>query len=771
MKLQKLELNAFRGATQPFELDFDTSKKMTMIFGENGSGKSTIADAFTCLCTNSLGSIQEKSGHDKRYLASANCQNVADAKITLTTDTGIYTANFNGSNFTKNPEQNPDLRYLRRSQIVKLVDAQPAKRYEELQDFIDVEPIVWSEDGLRSLVRSLGIELSAQTRTLGEATHTIESAWQIENSPLADWRTWAKAESEKDLATEQAQIRSIQNLSSAWSDLTSKIQNLEAQHSNLKQKQQALIDLEAELAQIALINDQMNQDLLRLLQHAQLHIGKEDNMESCPLCEQTVDRDDLLSSIQQRLNANQALKDWTSRKDTASRNLSLAQSSLQNAQTQLTLAFDNFATKGADHFGNGFAFSISGLELSKRLELFESEKESIIAKISELEVLKQQSEKTIAQQNLIKTQYQRIVQSETKAKETEALLKAADEAFKIVETTRKKYIEDELDSISGEVDRMYQNLHPGEQIGSIRLTVKQSAKKSVNLSGSFEHLTDIAPQSLYSESHLDTLGICVFLALAKKYGSADTILILDDVVMSVDARHLDRFIGLLHDVAKDFSHILITTHYGPWRDRYRFHRAPPNDVRFVELRPWSLENGIRQQNGKIAMEELKEALETANFDRQRISNLAGVTLEALLDFITYKFQSKLPRKPGSHYTLGELLGGISSKLSKVIKVEHCEKGEDGAYTTTVVKEVMLKDYISDLKQLSAVRNQVGSHFNFDGSLVPDADVKAFGEKVLDLAELLTCPDSGALPDRDKSGSYWQTRNGSVRLYPLKEPAN
>ena len=48
MKLQKLELNAFRGATKPFELPFHSSKKLTMVFGENGTGKSTIADAFTC---------------------------------------------------------------------------------------------------------------------------------------------------------------------------------------------------------------------------------------------------------------------------------------------------------------------------------------------------------------------------------------------------------------------------------------------------------------------------------------------------------------------------------------------------------------------------------------------------------------------------------------------------------------------------------------------------------------------------------------------------
>jgi DNA repair exonuclease SbcCD ATPase subunit len=45
MKLLKLGIRSFRGATQPVVIDFDTDKKITMIFGENGNGKSTIADA------------------------------------------------------------------------------------------------------------------------------------------------------------------------------------------------------------------------------------------------------------------------------------------------------------------------------------------------------------------------------------------------------------------------------------------------------------------------------------------------------------------------------------------------------------------------------------------------------------------------------------------------------------------------------------------------------------------------------------------------------
>ena len=105
-----------------------------------------------------------------------------------------------------------------------------------------------------------------------------------------------------------------------------------------------------------------------------------------------------------------------------------------------------------------------------------------------------------------------------------------------------------------------------------------------------------------------------------------------------------------------------------------------------------------------------------------------------------------------------------------LKVEHLEKSAIGKYDgLTVLKTVDLKTSLNNIKQLAIIRNWVGAHFNYDGSSVSDADVEEFGKLTLELSELITCPDSGNFPDRAKSGSYWETKNGSIRLHPLKEP--
>jgi len=107
-----------------------------------------------------------------------------------------------------------------------------------------------------------------------------------------------------------------------------------------------------------------------------------------------------------------------------------------------------------------------------------------------------------------------------------------------------------------------------------------------------------------------------------------------------------------------------------------------------------------------------------------------------------------------------------------LKVQHFNKDPaTKKYATDfLTKETNLKDILDKIKGIAIVRNWVGAHYNYDGSLVSDKDVEEFGKLTLEFAELLTCPDSGQFPDKDKSGSHWETKTGSIRLHPLKEPS-
>lgn len=767
MKLEKLELNAFRAATRPFTVAFDPAKKLTMIFGENGTGKSTIADALTCLCTDSYGSLDDKSGVDKKFLVSANCK-PQDLSIRLHTDTGEFSTWLTGSKLAKdNGKTYPTLRHLRRSQITQLTDATPSRRYEVLETYIDVEGIMASEEGLRVLLKQIDNDLSREISSLTTAQTTLEQAWMEEGKPLGDWRKWAVEEINKDLAAVQTKVDRIGALQAAWQQATGRWQDASKQQDVVEKAKNGFDQATARLAQFENSSRAVSQDLLKMLGHAEKLVAQQPELHQCPLCSQAIEKDTLGGLIRQQLDSLYAYQEAMKELQTAQKAADDAGMLLASFQAKLTESLRALEAASSRYAGKPVSF---GSDDNERLSFFIEKQDSLKAKMKQLQEELQQAERTLNQHNLIKANYKAVLDGESKTHELQQLLDSAKAAFGIVETARKKYQQDELSSISTDVNDMYKALHPGENIGGIQLSMNMKNKKSVDLVAMFQHFNNITPQSVYSESHLDTLSICVLLALAKKYSDPSAILLLDDVVNSVDENHLDRFVNLLHGLQTHFAHIIVTTHYRPWRDRYRHHRYPESQVHFVELRHWQIGDGMRQQKGKNQMEELKEVMANEYFDRQLVAAKAGVLLENLLDFLTVTYSCRLRRKPKQDYSLGELLDAVMAKLAKSLRVEHLAKNEAGKYDPALPKkEIILRPHFEELKKLAFLRNQVGAHFNPLGADVSDMDIFTFSNHTLYLAESLVCPETGHFPDRSSSGEYWETRSKSLRLFPLQEP--
>ena len=63
-RTEKLTFVQFRGGSQPVTFEFQPNKKFVLIFGENGTGKSSIADAIDFVCNNEFGSLPRPQRHD-----------------------------------------------------------------------------------------------------------------------------------------------------------------------------------------------------------------------------------------------------------------------------------------------------------------------------------------------------------------------------------------------------------------------------------------------------------------------------------------------------------------------------------------------------------------------------------------------------------------------------------------------------------------------------------------------------------------------------------
>ena len=775
-KVSKLSLFGFRGATQPADINFDTSKPVTLVFGENGTGKSTIADALDFVCNRHFGSLEDRSmsAQPKSHVTSLG-QDSRKLKVFLVTSVGDFMGELAKDGPVVTPATGcPEARILRRSNVQQLLNAQPKQRFEAFKAFITVPGIEKSENSLREAARDVDTSYNESVRAYTQANTALEGLWAAEGEPSKNALEWAAAEAAKDLSALEAAVTSIGEISTAFQHTETALSSLDRAFSDLSAARAAQTEAEQEQKKVEAKQSQRNAALLGLLQDAKTYVAARKDLSQCPVCEQGVDSGNLLVRLDARVSEMGEL----SRTATA---VTTAKRSAEGKQSVIVQARNDFCQRTK---ALGTLLKACSLKELTDLNIQWADYEDLLTHTEPSEALeakgrtlwtatlpcsqplasrKQADQKSINQNNAIKGHHDTHTEKLKTAASFAVLSQKLNKALEIVSQQRKAYIEGVLAAISGEVERLYTKLHPGEGIGKIRFYLKPKAIGSLEFDGQFQTESEVPPQAYYSESHLDTLGICVFLALAKHFMTDNTIVVLDDVLTSVDGPHLDRFMRLLHDEAPNFNQVIVTTHYRPWKDRYRNARGPASKTQVIELRMWSLEWGVQSDEAVTAIKELRACLAAPKMDRQAVASKAGIQLESILDFLTYHYGCKMPRQDDPNYTLGALAMGIDSKLGKLLKT--MTPGASGLPKV----ETILKPLIDDLTAKAWIRNRAGCHFNNLGSEITDPEIKEFGVKVLALADVLVCADCEAFPERKPSGSYWQCGCGKVELHPLIQP--
>jgi hypothetical protein len=187
----------------------------------------------------------------------------------------------------------------------------------------------------------------------------------------------------------------------------------------------------------------------------------------------------------------------------------------------------------------------------------------------------------------------RLEHADERIAAAETVHRRLQQALAIVAGERHGFTQSVLDRVGGECARLYAAIHPEEDLGLTRFYLDPRRRASLVQEARFEGHDDVPPQAYFSEAHLDTLGFCLFLSLAKLGDPANTLVVLDDLFTSADDRHLDRLAELLRQEASSFSQLIVTTHSAAWRDRFRERAADDPAILVVELAPWSATEGIR----------------------------------------------------------------------------------------------------------------------------------------------------------------------------------
>ena len=190
------------------------------------------------------------------------------------------------------------------------------------------------------------------------------------------------------------------------------------------------------------------------------------------------------------------------------------------------------------------------------------------------------------------------------------------------------------------------------------------------------------PRTFLSEGHLDSLGLCLFLAAVRIFNPPGSLLVLDDVLTSIDKAHRRRVGELLYSEFQDFQ-IILTTHDEHWHDllvSMAQARGVQGDWCYIKLEGWTVETGP-----VLSVVETSWDFIDAHLTEGQYRNLGGPFRHVTEDFLkrtAAKLKLKVKFKADGNYTSGDfVIAGIQKRIrNELIRL-------DGANETDILTDI------------------------------------------------------------------------------------
>jgi len=250
------------------------------------------------------------------------------------------------------------------------------------------------------------------------------------------------------------------------------------------------------------------------------------------------------------------------------------------------------------------------------------------------------------------------------------------------------------------------------------------------------------PHALHSEGHQDSMGLCLFLALSSELtqGLIDFI-ILDDVVMSVDANHRRQICQILGTIYPN-RQFLITTHDKTWANQLR-RTGVASSKESIEFFNWDINTGPQTSQQIDLWNKINE-----DMAREEVSSAAAKLRRGSEDYfgmVCDSLHSKITYNSVHQWELGDFLPGAMAEYNELIKQA---KRAANSWNN--------KEQLENLKELDSIKNQIYSrinieqwalnanvHYNNWVNFTPN-DFQPVVEAFQDLWSLFTCGNCGGM---------------------------
>jgi hypothetical protein len=714
LKVNKITIENFRGIKLPLEIDFVKGGNNTsaLIYGRNGTGKSSIVDAWEWLNNFEIANLKKEGVSAKDYPHKASNGNnsyfhvdVKDnsisavratfntSKITTPTISGEYSQ---FKTYCKYPN------FLRYSDLQDFVYKTKTEKYKYIAKFFGLESFMNIQENLQTYINKLDIKLTEYQSKLSGSSVSVKKIINNDELDEADVVAFLNTictrhnvpsvtlfkESKKiknalkNLVDEDPKTKEL----TEWKAFQIKMKRfypVQAVKTDLENLENDFTDLKQDEANIIKL-------ILEGLYKTSMDIiPKLDDQNRCPICDKYFEGD-LLVHVEKKHTTLHELGKKKIAFDTLKTSI---EEKLNTLSTKIAAIQSETGTTVLSFFKEFFTnLETIGTSIPTAKDLLKKQ-------VTEINTLKLSTEKFIEKIDSIaanEVSNKKGVSDKIQNLETDKTRKSLADDYSNVLKLKEAYdeyliyspqvdylvdlksnfddlsaqltnfIQDKMQttfkSISDDVVDYFNTLESSNPfIKNPQIKLIEGKDKAVELEIEFVSEKIRPAFKFLSESQVNSFGMSIFLAAVKHFNDQFKFMILDDVIHSFDSFKRSRVSQLLANKLGDFQ-VLILTHDQVFFDTLQ--RDFPNWTRY-RFTSWDFATGPRCRLAKNYSEEISEFL----IEDKPISagQSLGRYLEWIFGILNENLKTPIPYKLENIYTLSEFFEPLKARFKKLLK--------------------------------------------------------------------------------------------------------
>jgi recombinational DNA repair ATPase RecF len=667
MRIKAIQLSWFRGAADPVSLELDC--KSMVVYGVNGSGKSSFVDAVEYVFNNGrIGHLAHEYSGKRQEKAIPNTHKPRDRKtelrIKFKDDSELKTQITQDGSLTSSGAEAVAMHtwdyrrtVLRQDEVAAFIHDTKGGKYSALLPLLGLHQMEVAAENLRQLAKS--VEVQSKLKETKVTLKEVEAKRKATFGEDSDDQILKKIqELHATYCTDKAATRdTLSRCEELKTALDTRIAESSAdQRRHVVLQAAATLDLKRQVdavrsasAKLASAVEPLIVEKLDVLAPTGAFVGKigDEKEVECPACGRSISVDAFQAHVRaERERLKEIINTFNARKaaiGTLCETVKSLKSNLGKADVE---AWRDELGKGplADNFAYLDGINAGALHAScgeEDLKAFEGKLLSLIdAAASASKDAPPEAQQLSTDKQMVEAG--KAVIAATKQAGAAARAEALVSFVNSLEHGTREEIrlrsQKVIDEISSDIQAMWATLHPGEAIEGVCLYLPKDADKAIDIGLKFHSVEQGSPRLTLSEGYRNSLGLSIFLAMAKREAGIDRPLFLDDVVVSLDRNHRGMIVELLE---KEFSgrQVVILTHDREWYTELR-QQLDGKNWGFKALLPYDTPTiGIRWSQKTTtfgdARAHLKDRPDSAGNDARKI-------MDVELALIAERLQIRLP---------------------------------------------------------------------------------------------------------------------------------